>query len=225
MKKFLKQRISKRTFENLRAIAYDFKRFKTRMFQKKKNGKPLSKNLQLGSGVRQIPGWVNVDLSDADVNLDLTYGLLPWPDASFDNIVSQHVIEHLILEDELISMLTEAQRILTSGGQLWLATPDMRKICQSYLDNNCEVMYEDRVRRMPGWTLNGLPTQHMMNDFFHQQGEHKNLFDFELLKWVLQKSGFKNIQKTSELNLLDRFPGFPERGDDVQALYVLAIKD
>ena len=201
------------------------RRFKTRLFQKKKYGRPLFKNLQLGSGVRKIPGWINVDLSGSDVNLDLTYSQLPWADESFDNIVSQHVIEHLVLEDELISMLSETHRILAHGGQLWLATPDMRKIIQSYLDNNCEVMYKDRVARMPEWSLNGMPTQHMMNDFFHQQGEHKNLFDFELLQWVLQKSGFKNIQKTTELNLLDRFPGFPERGDDLQALYVLAIKE
>lgn len=206
----------------MRALLYDFKRFKTRLFQQKKNINPSSDKLQLGSGVRKIKGWVNVDLAGSDFNLDLTYGRLPWKDASFESIVSQHVIEHLVLEDELIPLLKEAKRILKPMGELWLATPDLRKISRSYMEYNCADMYDDRVKRMSEWSLQGFPTQHMMNDFFHQQGEHKNLFDYELLKWTLEQAGFTNISQVTEKDLLNRFPGFPERGDDFQALYVVA---
>ncbi len=225
MKSKLRKSLSTRGFENLRALYYDYKRYKTRVFQKKIRMEPTFENVQLGAGVRNVDGWVNVDLSGGDVDLDLTFGKLPWKDTSVQNIVSQHVIEHLVIEDELIPLLREAHRILKPTGELWLATPDLRKICQSYIDNNCKELYDDRVARMPHWSLNGYPIQHMMNDFFHQQGEHKNLFDFELLKWVLEKSGFRNISRVTEKDLLNRFPGFPERGDDIQALYVLAVKD
>jgi predicted SAM-dependent methyltransferase len=225
MKRFLQKRLSRRTYEHLRALVYDVKRFKTRIWQRKKLYSPPSPFIQLGAGARTMSGWVNVDLTGADVNLDFTYGKLPWKNDSVESIVSQHVIEHLKLEDELIPLFREIYRVLRVGGQLWLSTPDMEKICRSYLDHHCLDLYEDRQRRMPEWSLGNIPSQHMMNDFFHQNGEHQNLFDFELLKWALMQAGFQNIQRTNEKNLLDQFPGFPARNDDVQSLYVRTVKE
>jgi len=224
MKKYLKSKLSNRSLENLRAIYFDFKRFQTRLFQQKKQTVPKLKKLQLGAGVRQVEGWLNVDLVHSDCNLDLTYGKLPWENNCFDHIISQHVIEHLTIEDELLPLFVELRRVMTADGEMWLSTPDMRKICESYLNNNCQVMYDDRKERMPHWSLNGFPTQQMMNDFFRQGGEHKNLFDFELLEWLLQKAGFTKIVETNEKELLAQFPNFPKRNDDKQALYVRVKK-
>ena len=49
-----------------------------------------------------------------------------------------------------------------------------------------------------------------------------NLFDFELLEWALTSTGFQDVRRISEADLLARFPEFPERGDDLQSLYVRA---
>jgi ubiquinone/menaquinone biosynthesis C-methylase UbiE len=50
---------------------------------------------------------------------------LPWPDASFDAVLSGDVIEHLVPEDAE-AMLKEAHRVLRPGGKLVLHTAPNR---------------------------------------------------------------------------------------------------
>ncbi len=224
MKEYIKSKFSQRSFENFKSASFEYKRLATRAFQKKRKSTASQPNLQLGAGIRKVNGFINVDLSGADVNLDLTYKTLPWKDNSFKNIVSQHLIEHLYIKDELIPLLKELYRILEKNGSVWLATPDLEKICRSYMEHKCADLVADRKKRMPEWNFEDYPTQHMMNDLFHQEGEHKNLFDFELLSWILNQAGFDQIEKISEKDLLSQFPGFPERNDELQSLYVKAVK-
>jgi hypothetical protein len=71
--------------------------------------------------------------------------------------------------------------------------------------------------------LGDVPSQHYINCIFVQEGEHKNLLDFEMLTWLLEKSGFVDVRQVREADLLHRFPGFPERGDDCHSIYVTAV--
>ncbi len=48
---------------------------------------------------------------------------LPFPDASFDRLVSQHLVEHLA---DLPAALSEWRRLLTPGGVMALCTPNRR---------------------------------------------------------------------------------------------------
>ncbi|HKZ36687.1 MAG TPA: methyltransferase domain-containing protein [Chryseolinea sp.] len=223
MKHWLKRNLSIRQFEILRLISYELKRLKCRILSPAKYKTSLSR-LHIGSGDRKITGWLNVDLVDSDLNLDIAKGRLPFADQQFEVIVSQHVIEHLTIEDELIPLLKECFRTLKPGGELWLSTPDMEKVAKSYLDHKSEDMIADRQTRKPEWNLNGLPSQHFMNDIFHQQLEHRNLFDFGLLKWTLEQAGFLNVTPSSESELLTVFGGFPARNDDYQSLYIKAVR-
>lgn len=67
-----------------------------------------------------------------------------------------------------------------------------------------------------------MPPQEMINRIFHQGGEHKNLFDFELLSWALKKAGFGSGEQVGEADFLNCFPEFPRRADDYHSLYVRA---
>lgn len=60
-----------------------------------------------------------------------------------------------------------------------------------------------------------------MNDTFYGYG-HKNLFDFELLAWALRRAQFGTVERVNEKDPLARFPGFSERGDDLQTLHAVA---
>ena len=63
-------------------------------------------------------------------------------------IVSQHVIEHLELIDELLPLFSELKRVLRLGGQIWLSCPDMEKICRLYVDGRTRELVEDRTSLM-----------------------------------------------------------------------------
>jgi predicted SAM-dependent methyltransferase len=184
---------------------------------------PRSERLHLGAGRRRVPGWLNVDVLSSDYDVDIGSGRLPWPDGSFSVVVSQHVVEHLELEDELLPLLRELRRVLRSGGEMWLSCPDMEKICHAYIADRGSALHADRQRRMPSQAMrDGVPSQHFVNWLFHQGGEHKNLFDFELLSWAVSTAGFRSCDRTDEGALLRRFPEFPQRHDDFQSLYVCA---
>lgn len=223
MKNWLKRKLCIRQFEILRMLAYEVKRFKCNLFAKR-HFKTVLTRLHLGCGDRHVDGWLNVDLVGSDFNIDIANGKLPFDDNSFSSIVGQHVIEHLTIEDELVPLLKECNRTLKHGGELWLSTPDMEKLIRSYIEHQNTDMILDRQKRKPEWDLKGMPPQHFMNDIFHQQLEHRNLFDFKLLEWTLQKAGFSNAVHVSEQELLERFPEFPPRNDDYQSLYIKTVK-
>lgn len=184
---------------------------------------PQSDKIHLGCGNRRVKGWLNVDLrGSGDFSLDLAAGYLPWQDNSFNAAVSQHLVEHLKLEDELIPLLKELHRTLKPGGEVWISTPDVEKIVHSYIDHRMEDLVEDRKTRFPDFTLGDMPSSHMINELFHQHGQHVNLFDFPLLKWTLEQCGYRNVCQVSEEDLLERFSEFPSRNDEAQTLYVSA---
>jgi predicted SAM-dependent methyltransferase len=223
MKAFLKARLSIRQYELARSLNYEFKRWKCRIGAPKQFETDLTK-FHLGCGDRHLKGWLNVDLFESDVNLDIARGSLPFADDQFEVIVSQHVIEHLTIEDELIPLLKECHRCLSMGGEIWLSTPDMEKVARSYVEQGNDDMVADRKKRLPHWGLKGLPNQHFMNDMFHQELEHRNLFDQGLLEWTLTQAGFNRFERVDEGKLLERYPAFPPRNDDYQSIYMKATK-
>lgn len=202
-------------------VRRDVARLRTRAFQSHRRPLP-SARLHLGCGTRRFPGWLNVDLADSDWNVDLTAVPLPWSDRSFDVIVAQHVIEHLELHEEVLPLLAELHRICRLGAEVWLSTPDMEKVCRHYLADQGEGLLQDRLSRHSRFSLNGAPVQHIVNELFHQGGEHKNLFDFGLLSWALAQAGFTKCSRATEPELLRRHPDVSPRHDDYQSLYVVA---
>jgi predicted SAM-dependent methyltransferase len=182
---------------------------------------PSCDRLHLGCGERRVPGWLNVDVAGSDHDIDFTRRL-PWKTESFSAVVSQHVIEHLELFGELLPLLGEVRRVLRPGGEVWLSCPDMESICRMYADGRSADLVADRVNRDGRYSTQGAPPQQIVNDLFHQWGEHKNLFDLDIAKWALERVGFSSIRRVREADLLERFPGFPVRGDDVMTLYVTA---
>ena len=59
-------------------------------------------------------GWVNVDISGADINHDLTKGV-PLDDNTVDAVYSSHVFEHIPYR-ELLKVIKEINRVLKPGG-------------------------------------------------------------------------------------------------------------
>jgi predicted SAM-dependent methyltransferase len=185
---------------------------------------PPTDKLHFGCGNRRVKGWLNVDVAGSEYDVDLARGLLPWADAQFAAIASQHVIEHLELESELLPLLTELKRVAKPGCEIWLTCPDLGRVCESYAANAGAALIEDRLTRPhTDLGMDGIPSQHMINNVFQQSGEHRNLFDFRLLGWALDRAGFTGSEQRDEAAFLSRFPEFPRRGDDPFTLYVRAF--
>lgn len=206
-------------------LAFDTKKIpvRVRTILSQRRVQPLSDQLHLGCGNRRVSGWLNVDIRKSDYNLDISCGKLPWKTSSFKVIVAQHLMEHLELKVEVIPLLKELRRVATPTAELWIVTPDLERIINSYMTTQCVDLIRDRQSRFPGFTIEG-PPQQMLNVCFHQNGEHKNLFDFELLSWVLRQGGWECSKRTREQEFLNRFPGFPSRGDSHSSLWVVSKK-
>lgn len=72
-----------------------------------------SLKLNLGCGQNRLPGFVNVDKHGApDVRQDLEAFPWPWPDSAVDEVVLNHVLEHLGAQaDIFMGILRELYRV------------------------------------------------------------------------------------------------------------------
>lgn len=80
--------------------------------------------LNLGCGFDKSPNHINVDMCAVckpDEVVDLSKYPWPWPDASADEIVAKHVIEHI--PGDWWPFMVECARVLKPGGQLVITCP------------------------------------------------------------------------------------------------------
>ncbi len=83
---------------------------------------PLGRfNLYIGGAGRAVPGYINLDLfpmPDVDVAADAE--ALPFPDAVFDRVECDAVLEHVRHPEQVMN---EIRRVLAPGGYAHLVTP------------------------------------------------------------------------------------------------------
>ena len=135
------------------------------------------------------------------------------------------MIEHLELYSELIPLFGELHRVVSPSGKVWLSCPDMEAVCKGYQSDKGAKLLESMQRRHQTFELaENPPVQQIVNYLFHQDRQHQNLFDFELLEWALKHAGFSKVVRTSEFNLTESEPDVLPRDDDDISLYVYAEK-
>ncbi len=146
------------------------------------------RRLCLGSGRAPIPGWVNIDIEPpADVLLDLRYGI-PAPAASIQLIYSEHVVEHLDLE-EALALFRECRRVLHPSGVIRIATPDLADIIRDYESNWRRHAWVNWPEY--GWIDSGV---RMVNQGMRGWG-HRYLYDFPELRRRLLEAGFAYVER------------------------------
>lgn len=172
--------------------------------------------VNLGSGLAVAKGWVNIDgslnallstwpslflrklyrFSDAHqwysqeeyikilkenvfVQHRLDYGV-PFKTESIDYLYSSHMLEHLFPEDAT-ALVTDMYRALKTGGRLRLAVPDLEHAIGLYQTGQKEAAL--RYFFIPS-----------RSELFDQ---HHYMYDFELLKRLLESAGFREIERCS----------------------------
>jgi predicted SAM-dependent methyltransferase len=157
--------------------------------------------LNLGCGPNLKPGWVNIDLfhSPADLTLDLREPW-PFPDQSVTYIYSEHVLEHFEFHREVPHFLSEAKRVLCSGGTFDVGVPDSEWPIRSYGNAEDEYWRFVKNRWHPAWCDTQLDH---INYHFRQDGEHKYAWDAETLARSLRQAGFAGVARREFDSRLD----------------------
>lgn len=90
--------------------------------------------LHIGCGQRLLPGWVNTDLvaHQPGVVTDVALTDLLYETGSVDEILAEHVLEHLSFAEEALAW-PEMARVLRPGGRLTLEVPDFEWVCTTFL--------------------------------------------------------------------------------------------
>lgn len=161
--------------------------------------------LHLGCGAHRIEGWVNVDLAP-DGSTDLLADCaraLPFADGSIAFIHSEDLIEHLD-RDGGRRLLDECFRVLRPGGVMRLLTPDLRALVAR--------VYRRRESPHLRWCAAELSADgpcEALNMHLRMNGEHRFVYDEELLRRDLGRLGFSvsrvrwNASRHRELRWLD----------------------
>jgi len=144
------------------------------------------KKVNLGSGKKHIPGFINVDINPLN-NPDLCYDItkkLPWEN-EIDTIVIIHCLEHFhrkkILTDTIthLDILKNCYKSLKPSGKLYISVPDFDAVVKEY--------YKGRdIQDLYGLVLGG------SRNFWDI---HYNIFDFYSLKTDLEEVGFISVKK------------------------------
>lgn len=199
--------------------------------------------VNLGCGLAVAKGWINVDaslnalvaswpraahrllyrLSGANryysleqycdllenhvfIHHDLSHSI-PLKDQTADFVYSSHFLEHLFKRDAE-RLLTDCHRALKLGGILRISVPDLAYAVSLYVTGEKEKMLADYF---------------FVEDKESFLARHKYMYDFELLKALLEKIGFSQVARcayqegrTPDIKLLDNRPE--------DSLFVEAIK-
>jgi predicted SAM-dependent methyltransferase len=148
--------------------------------------------LHLGCGPRIKQGWVNVDLhKQADLALDLRKPL-PFASGSCSIVYSEHFLEHLDYPEPVTSFVRELHRVLTPGGLVSLAVPDIELVLRSYLHGGTPEYYAAQKQWHPAWCTTQMDH---LNYNFRQDGEHRFCYDIETITLLFRRGGFTDIRR------------------------------
>ena len=83
--------------------------------------------LNLGSGGKKLPGWVNVDsqpMEDPDIVVDLSQDIWPWRESSVDEVFASHVLEHIgPVPQGFFHFMREVYRVCKPGAGITFVLP------------------------------------------------------------------------------------------------------
>ncbi|OGW91500.1 MAG: hypothetical protein A3D28_02880 [Omnitrophica bacterium RIFCSPHIGHO2_02_FULL_63_14] len=171
--------------------------------------------LNVGSGGRgRADGrWVNVDARkhrDVGFALDIRRRL-PFRTDLFRRVFAEHVIEHIDFRQDAPKAFAEFYRVLAPGGVLRVIVPDAERFLEAYVSR------DPAKWRALGWDTRALPKDiytpmHLVNHVFQQSGEHLFGYDFETLKFALERAGFRQVRRQAY-----RVSGDPELALDQPA--------
>lgn len=148
----------------------------------------VPRRLNWSVGPVAVPGWLNVDVEGGeawDVRHDIRHGL-PLADGAVDYAVSIHALGEIPYR-EVVGVLAELRRVLTDGGVLRLAVPDLELLHDAYRRGQTACFeVPDTDARRPGAKL---VTQLVW------YGLNRTPFTYDAVEEVLVEAGFRHVAR------------------------------
>jgi predicted SAM-dependent methyltransferase len=164
--------------------------------------------LHLGCGKNIKDDYINIDAFYDDINV-FKYDIfnLPYDNESIDEILTEHLIEHIKFKDEE-KFWNECSRLLKPGGVLICETPDLEWLCKSFVENKDDFKEFYKVGETDHYFGNGKSIEHrwgiLTTHFFgNQNGDgqfHYNGYTKEKLMQISKLLGFTSCDVTKIFN-------------------------
>ncbi len=159
--------------------------------------------INLGSGIYILPGFINLDFYNVpnhQFGADLRYPL-KIDDNCIDGIFSEHTQEHLTYNDN-DKLLAECYRIMKPGAAIRIIVPDVSIFVNNYATKN-EAWFKKWEEIMmvnsddPRRAARRIATPMQAISFVTQEFLHVACWDYESMKYYLEKNNFKEIRKVN----------------------------
>jgi predicted SAM-dependent methyltransferase len=156
--------------------------------------------LHLGTGpdYQLDESWLASDLNPLHdrgiVYLDASKPF-PFPDATFDYVFSEHLVEHLTYPQGE-GMLRECFRVLKPGGRIRVGTPDLRVFIALFAETPSEVQQE-YIRYHVDKFLKPIGIHSpvfVLNNIVRNWG-HQFMYDEQTLRDAIEKAGFTDLKR------------------------------
>ncbi len=168
------------------------------------------KRYHLGCGTIFLKNWINIGLWEhlehgrlyanpngtegaVLLNYDLRFGIPAAPE-SLDAVYHSHMLEHLSFEEGL-SFLTQIYGVLKTGALHRILVPDLEAFAKAYTGTDTLLLDKYRDAVLGDHSEIYQTKAAVFMGMLHNHG-HKCGYDWDTLRWALQRSGFQNVTRT-----------------------------
>jgi predicted SAM-dependent methyltransferase len=199
------------------------------------------KKIQIGCGKNLLEGWLNTDLNNTDTVAYLDAGEpFPMEAETFDFIYSEHLFEHLNVEQQ-INMLNEGYRILKKGGIMRIAMPNLKFLYNIYVNPStpAHIDYVNHSVSSYPCLKSVFESVHnkeehyiyVINNFFKAWG-HQMIHDFSSIEKLALQCNYKVVRQCkvgeSQVSFLQNIEkhgnAIPERINLLETMVVEIVK-
>lgn len=154
------------------------------------------RRINIGCGGYGHDGWLNCDLDplrDDYIYVDATEPL-PFPEACADMLFTEHMIEHLTLNDAQ-RFLAECARVLKPGGRIRVATPDLDRFMSLFSGKDAlgaayETWLSNTFFPEIPYRTEAMVLNNMLSNF-----GHRFVFDARTMTLALEAAGFTSVER------------------------------
>lgn len=199
------------------------------------------KKMQIGCGSNILDGWLNTDLNDSyEIAFLDAGGKFPISANTFDYIYSEHLFEHLKVEQQL-NMFQESYRILKKGGVLRIATPTLDFLFDLYNNPktpkskdyvNYYISYFPQFKKVNELVIDkDEHYNYVINNFFKAWG-HQMIHNFSSINKLALQCNYTQVRRAkvgeSDIPFLQNIERhgtiIPERINELETMVVEIIK-